>query len=180
MVLIKEKANTVLEYKTMFPSPCGDYGSYPKRSCVESWELNNRFPSPCGDYGSYLTQRELSSKVGVSVSVPLRGLWFLSKRLFGNCAATLAVSVPLRGLWFLSHMNGCDGCFEDQQWFPSPCGDYGSYLDEDENEDEYRLVCFRPLAGIMVLISVIVLATTMIIREFPSPCGDYGSYQQLP
>ena len=36
------------------------------------------------------------------------------------------VSVPLRGLWFLSWENSCDiPLFE---WFPSPCGDYGSYL----------------------------------------------------
>ena len=36
--------------------------------------------------------------------------------------------------------------------FPSPCGDYGSYLKAFENE--------KPA----------------IRKEFPSPCGDYGSY----
>ena len=37
------------------------------------------FPSPCGDYGSYLTNTWTQrSKTGSLVSVPLRGLWFLS------------------------------------------------------------------------------------------------------
>ena len=37
--------------------------------------------------------------------------------------------------------------------FPSPCGDYGSYLAEDVTDiiNDY-CECFRPLAGIMVLI----------------------------
>ena len=39
-----------------------------------------------------------------------------------------------------------------QTWFPSPCGDYGSYL---KSLDIFFLLSiggFRPLAGIMVLI----------------------------
>ena len=38
--------------------------------------------------------------------------------------------------------------------------------------------CFRPLAGIMVLIGTTL--EDIVAREFtfPSPCGDYGSYQQ--
>ena len=37
------------------------------------------------------------------------------------------ISVPLRGLWFLSI---CFYCTEQVEMitFPSPCGDYGSYL----------------------------------------------------
>ena len=35
--------------------------------------------------------------------------------------------------------------------FPSPCGDYGSYLDEPFG-NEAKAGRFRPLAGIMVLI----------------------------
>ena len=39
------------------------------------------------------------------VSVPLRGLWFLSKLMFKPTEKQYeAVSVPLRGLWFLSNM----------------------------------------------------------------------------
>ena len=41
----------------------------------------------------------------------------------------------------------------DKDTFPSPCGDYGSYLNIQEFEWPNNLVwCFRPLAGIMVLI----------------------------
>ena len=37
--------------------------------------------------------------------------------------------------------------------------------------------CFRPLAGIMVLISEDdVDIGSAAVGEFPSPCGDYGSY----
>ena len=35
--------------------------------------------------------------------------------------------------------------------FPSPCGDYGSYL-IIINDFKFFPLCFRPLAGIMVLI----------------------------
>ena len=37
--------------------------------------------------------------------------------------------------------------------FPSPCGDYGSYQDVAEDVTDIVNDCFRPLAGIMVLIS---------------------------
>ena len=37
--------------------------------------------------------------------------------------------------------------------FPSPCGDYGSYHIYDYDEYLGATECFRPLAGIMVLIS---------------------------
>ena len=43
----------------------------------------------------------------VNVSVPLRGLWFLSLQGVPYIVPTLyIVSVPLRGLWFLSSYNG--------------------------------------------------------------------------
>ena len=68
----------------------------------------------------------------VVVSVPLRGLWFLSKTIFNYQRTNRkAVSVPLRGLWFLS---GCGkrGQHERHNKFPSPCGDYGSYHDKQQ------------------------------------------------
>ena len=37
----------------LFPSPCGDYGSYPKARPRSSTNRAYTFPSPCGDYGSY-------------------------------------------------------------------------------------------------------------------------------
>ena len=39
--------------------------------------------------------------------------------------------------------------------------------------------CFRPLAGIMVLIGVDEVGTDEAGPAFPSPCGDYGSYPNL-
>ena len=62
------------------------------------------------------------------VSVPLRGLWFLSTPTLARwCSTTELVSVPLRGLWFLSP----------------------TVNEVDQNKVEES---FRPLAGIMVLI----------------------------
>ena len=63
--------------------------------------------------------------------------------------------------------------------FPSPYGDYGSYLVlSDLLSLIAQAICFRPLTGIMVLIyhvcSDYYSSETM---EFPSPYGDYGSYQ---
>ena len=62
------------------------------------------FPSPCGDYGSYRRQhRTVARGKGLLVSVPLRGLWFLSpEENQRNERTCVYVSVPLRGLWFLS------------------------------------------------------------------------------
>ena len=90
------------------------------------------------------------------VSVPLRGLWFLSFNPnddyfhFNACFRPLTgimvlimtreeairnyveyVSVPLRGLWFLSaEILSKQGTSSS---FPSPYGDYGSYRHEDSH-----------------------------------------------
>ena len=86
------------------------------------------------------------------VSVPLRGLWFLSQELRPYFhMSDLFVSVPLRGLWFLSNAEVV-GIIE-------------------------IVKCFRPLAGIMVLIDCRHRRPQGHMEEFPSPCGDYGSYQ---
>ena len=63
-----------------FPSPCGDYGSYPEYQNPNIIKIGNfEFPSPCGDYGSYhLVRQGKILKYHEKVSVPLRGLWFLS------------------------------------------------------------------------------------------------------
>ena len=39
--------------------------------------------------------------------------------------------------------------------------------------------CFRPLAGIMVLIYILKKLFVYPDGQFPSPCGDYGSYQNI-
>ena len=47
------------------------------------------------------------------------------------------VSVPLRGLWFLSRIIDDVNDYDEFMEFPSPCGDYGSY---QRNDDEYKAV----------------------------------------
>ena len=88
----------------VFPSPCGDYGSYHGGGNVDKTKDPCKFPSPCGDYGSYLAARAgLTLDKYIDVSVPLRGLWFLSDNELLTAQKYLCtVSVPLRGLWFLS------------------------------------------------------------------------------
>ena len=45
--------------------------------------------------------------------------------------------------------------FKSPELFPSPCGDYGSYLRAEINLKSRWSQGFRPLAGIMVLIQII-------------------------
>ena len=86
------------------------------------------------------------------VSVPLRGLWFLSacwrwrySRL--NCQ----VSVPLRGLWFLSDNSIINVTFE--YCFRPLAGIMVLIGDEELTLYQKDGKSFRPLAGIMVLIA---------------------------
>ena len=66
-----------------------------------------------------------------NISVPLRGLWFLSCKRDTTIIKELEeISVPLRGLWFLSKK-------------------------EEGKQRQWQNGYFRPLAGIMVLIYVI-------------------------
>ena len=60
--------------------------------------------------------------------------------------------------------------------FPSPYGDYGSYLSADVIKATIYTANFRPLTGIMVLIGSCCGSDVMYIIGFPSPYGDYGSY----
>ncbi len=79
MVLINLIGDDLAYLLQQFPSPCGDYGSYPASSPDKAWFCNS-FPSPCGDYGSYHISTRNGSRPLLIVSVPLRGLWFLSSR----------------------------------------------------------------------------------------------------
>ena len=113
----------------------------------------------------------------MGVSVPLRGLWFLSpfahfiranfnqsfrplagimvlidRTLTIEYSRAVQVSVPLRGLWFLSSQKAFTFLHHLKATFPSPCGDYGSYLWLYFGDYQADSSCFRPLAGIMVLI----------------------------
>ena len=71
---------SLLIYGCMFPSPCGDYGSY-LLACLIGRQVASLCPSPCGDYGSYHPSTRMYSRLP-AVSVPLRGLWFLSLKKF--------------------------------------------------------------------------------------------------
>ena len=54
MVLIFRRLKSGEDVITlMFPSPCGDYGSYLDRLKEITDDWFDKFPSPCGDYGSY-------------------------------------------------------------------------------------------------------------------------------
>ena len=84
------------------------------------------------------------------VSVPLRGLWFLSDDYFrfngyGNRFR------PLTGIMVLIFLMPLTKMLGFIVLFPSPYGDYGSY--QMTREEAIR-----------------------IYVEFPSPYGDYGSY----
>ena len=61
-----------------------------------------RFPSPCGDYGSYHDSTFFDEDFDEVVSVPLRGLWFLSaKTRLENAKVKLESFRPLAGIMVL-------------------------------------------------------------------------------
>ena len=88
--------------RPLFPSPCGDYGSYLFVFRQGSVFRRPLFPSPCGDYGSYQKHLHYRRRRIAELSVPLRGLWFLSVQRPQLLRGMAKLSVPLRGLWFLS------------------------------------------------------------------------------
>ena len=145
-----------LEAHKKFPSPCGDYGSYLPTGKNGTPSLIISFPSPYGDYGSYLLDDKFTY-IGMTAEFPspygdYGSYHFICYQLFS--ARNLLM-------------------------FPSPYGDYGSYLDEEVKEKVKKraevsvplrglwflsymtsmyiplttTLCFRPLAGIMVLIA---------------------------
>ena len=110
------------------------------------------FPSPCGDYGSYLwSYLYRTIRRPHEESVPLRGLWFLSKYMTINWPQSRRRIRPLAGIMVLIELKP-KADYTDRILNPSPCGDYGSYelAYEESSVDAARN---------------------------PSPCGDYGSYR---
>ena len=64
---------------------------------------DDKFPSPCGDYGSYHDQVQEVLFLHTQRFRPLAGIMVLIfKNLNGLTISYGLVSVPLRGLWFLS------------------------------------------------------------------------------
>ena len=137
------------------------------------------FPSPCGDYGSYLVLfQRLWEYSKFAVSVPLRGLWFLStlilkrnqkgqclfpspcgdygsylKHFKKKCYISKRVSVPLRGLWFLSGYIANAETMTDAESFRPLAGIMVLISSRILMPKSKTALCFRPLAGIMVLIT---------------------------
>ena len=108
------------------------------------------FPSPCGDYGSYLKRERVTTIPKGSVSVPLRGLWFLSP-------ATAPFPLPIRGFRPLAGImvliSRKPGSRDRCPGFRPLAGIMVLILGVALRLT-FSTICFRPLAGIMVLISV--------------------------
>ena len=138
-----------------FPSPCGDYGSYQFKHRITSEVLPAMFPSPCGDYGSYPAPvtRRIVERVTGSFR-PLAGIMVLICLLARITLRQLRlVSVPLRGLWFLSStLRQCNQPHENSSFRPL-AGIMVLIARGDVDEQATVKSCFRPLAGIMVLIA---------------------------
>ena len=60
-----------------------------------------KFPSPCGDYGSYPGSRKDKHGKIIFVSVPLRGLWFLSREEKTSLKEQSCSFRPLAGIMVL-------------------------------------------------------------------------------
>ena len=138
-------------------------------------ERERWFPSPCGDYGSYRGKDFNNKSKERLVSVPLRGLWFLStawlmrivkiatysfRPLAGIMVLILyllkweawfyeKVSVPLRGLWFLSRVYKLT---TGETLSFRPLAGIMVLISVVPVLNRWSASCFRPLAGIMVLI----------------------------
>ena len=136
----------------MFPSPCGDYGSY-LASDVDYPKRGNRFRPLAGIMvlinKSHLRRIRLVSKQGFR---PLAGIMVLIKIIDDVYDFDEYMEFPSPCGDYGSYLENSDReALEDDFLFPSPCGDYGSYPDR------------QPGLGITGW-------------SFPSPCGDYGSY----
>ena len=71
------------------------------RTLRKRWNVWGLFPSPCGDYGSYLGQGIMNHLAETYVSVPLRGLWFLSMNLICLTFIQRSSFRPLAGIMVL-------------------------------------------------------------------------------
>ena len=110
----------------MFPSPCGDYGSYLLTKTFPAFVKSFSF-RPLAGIMVLIRQANSLKKRGTLCFRPLAGIMVLIRMSAAGFNKLLhEVSVPLRGLWFLS-----------QSSEPRPLT---------------RVAGFRPLAGIMVLI----------------------------
>ena len=110
------------------------------------------------------------------VSVPLRGLWFLSAQRDELIKRRSVLSFrPLAGIMVLIKVIVVSIMGRLVKRFRPLAGIMvliGMILYAYCKEQ----LRFRPLAGIMVLITGTQLLNGVTPVQFPSPCGDYGSY----
>ena len=66
----------------MFPSPCGDYGSYQDGTKHYYSEVTADFPSPYGDYGSYRAKELHYEALALTSFRPLTGIMVLIRTLY--------------------------------------------------------------------------------------------------
>ena len=109
-----------------------------------------RFPSPYGDYGSYLKEEKKVQTNAYYVSVPLRGLWFLSTVNEVDQNKVEESFRPLTGIMVLIVINlllwiDFVRCFR-------PLTGIMVLIAKKMQESLGIPKCFRPLTGIMVLI----------------------------
>ena len=128
MVLINSsRVMTFSPWLNVFPSPCGDYGSYQLHESASIARRKRRFPSPCGDYGSY---RNVSIASSDPTSYGFR---------------------PLAGIMVLIYKDVDKLAIYNADAFPSPCGDYGSYRYWQKSIKRNSLWVSVPLRGLWFL-----------------------------
>ena len=159
----------------MFPSPCGDYGSYLgalKNQRITTWICFR----PLAGIMVLIGHLRTAMGKGRQSFRPLAGIMVLIELKLGNKAGNqCAVSVPLRGLWFLSQ-TGHGAESRTRSTFPSPCGDYGSYQ-RSLDANAYCWLLFPSPCGDYGSYHSASYSALCDLQAFPSPCGDYGSYQ---
>ena len=148
-------------------------------ACASSSSVKRMFPSPCGDYGSYPVAQRKIQQGAFQVSVPLRGLWFLSDSIrkrpsgwagrFRPLAGIMVLILqtffcittkrrcfrPLAGIMVLIRLPLIDLCRDSSQCVSVPLrGLWFLSLPSHWWDKSIKQESFRPLAGIMVLISL--------------------------
>ena len=86
-------------------------------------------------------------------------------------------SVPLRGLWFLSVQSDNDEMKEAV--FPSPCRDYGSYLNSGTKVYPTESRFPSPYGDCGSYRYILLPEMWRNRKRFPSPYGDCGSYPNM-
>ena len=112
------------------------------------------FPSPYGDYGSYLEGKKVKVFYHVTVSVPLRGLWFLSPVDTSDEEDQGEIGFrPLTGIMVLIGLTTATNGPSGQLSF-RPLTGIMVLINMNLTNVLIITFSFRPLTGIMVLISI--------------------------